>query len=306
MSAGKAVVTVGTFDGVHLGHRAVLDEIARRARASGLASVLVTFEPHPLEVVNPSAAPPLLTLPDERRAILAASPVDRVAFVPFTAEMRNLTPEQFVREVLEAQFQVAELVIGHDHGFGRGRTGDVEFLRRIGSEDGFAVDVVPPVLLPDGRPISSTLIRRAVAGGDLDTALRALGRPYSLSGVVTKGAGRGRTIGVPTLNLAPPSPRKLLPPDGVYACAVAWQDRVHGAMANLGPRPTFGEPARTLEANLFGFSGDLYGAQVTVQFIRRLRDVMKFASVEALTSQLQRDREAAQAALRLWGGPVTL
>ena len=304
--SGQAVVTVGTFDGVHLGHRAVLDEIARRAQASGRASVLVTFEPHPLEVINPGAAPPLLTLPDERRVILAQSPVDRVAFVPFTAELRNLTPGQFVRDVLEAQFQVAELVIGHDHGFGRGRTGDVEFLRKIGAEDGFAVDVVPPVLLPDGRPISSTLIRRAVAGGDLDTAARALGRPYSLAGEVTKGAGRGRTIGVPTLNLLPPPPRKLLPPDGVYACAVSWNGHSHGAMANLGPRPTFGEAARTLEAHLFGFSGDLYGRPVTVQFIRRLRDVMKFDSVDALTSQLHRDREAAQAALRLWGGPVTL
>ena len=303
---GTAVVTVGTFDGVHLGHRAVLDEIARRARASQRSSVLVTFEPHPLEIINPGAAPPLLTLPDERRAILAQSPVDRVAFVPFTAEMRNLTPEQFVRDVLEAEFAVAELVIGHDHGFGRGRTGDVEFLRKIGAQDGFAVDVVPPVLLPDGRPVSSTLIRRAVAGGDLDTAARALGRPYSLAGVVTKGAGRGRTIGVPTLNLAPPSPRKLLPPDGVYACAVSWNGHSHGAMANLGPRPTFGEHARTLEAHLFGFSGDLYGRPVTVEFVRRLRDVMKFDSVDALTSQLQRDREAALAALRLWGGPVTL
>ena len=304
--SGTAVVTVGTFDGVHLGHRAVLDEIARRARASQRSSVLVTFEPHPLEIINPGAAPPLLTLPDERRAILAQSPVDRVAFVPFTAEMRNLTPEQFVREVLEAEFKVAELVIGHDHGFGRGRTGDVEFLRKIGAQDGFAVDVVPPVLLPDGRPVSSTLIRRAVAGGDLDTAARALGRLYSLTGTVTKGAGRGRTIGVPTLNLAPPSPRKLLPPDGVYACAVSWNGHTHGAMANLGPRPTFGEHARTLEAHLFGFSGDLYGRPVTVEFVRRLRDVMKFDSVDALTSQLQRDREAAQAALRLWGGPVTL
>lgn len=304
--SGTAVVTVGTFDGVHLGHRAVLDEIARRARASRRSSVLVTFEPHPLEIINPGAAPPLLTLPDERRAILARSPVDRVAFVPFTAAMRNLTPEQFVRDVLEAEFAVAELVIGHDHGFGRGRTGDVEFLRKIGAQDGFAVDVVPPVLLPDGRPISSTLIRRAVAGGDLDTAARALGRLYSLAGSVTKGAGRGRTIGVPTLNLAPPSPRKLLPPDGVYACAVSWNGHAHGAMANLGPRPTFGEDARTLEAHLFGFSGDLYGRPVTVEFVRRLRDVMKFDSVDALTSQLQRDREAAQAALRLWGGPVTL
>ena len=306
MSGPRAVVTVGTFDGVHLGHRAVLDEIARRAAASGSTSVLVTFEPHPLEVINPSAAPPLLTLPDEKRLYLAQSAVDRVAFVPFTPELRNLTPEQFVRSVLEQQFHVGELVIGHDHGFGRGRTGDVGFLRRIGEQDGFGVDVVAPVLLEDGRPISSTLIRRAVAGGDLETAWRALGRPYGVMGEVVKGAGRGRTIGIPTMNLAPPGPRKLLPPDGVYACVVSWQGESYGAMANLGPRPTFGETARALEAHLFGFSGDLYGARVNVAFHRRLRDVVAFQSVDALKDQLARDREAAIAALRMSSGPVSL
>ena len=295
----KTVLTVGTFDGVHRGHQAVLAEIASRAKTSGLRSVLVTFEPHPLEVVNPSAAPPLLTLPEEKRRLLAASPVDEVAFVPFTAELRNLTPAEFVRQVLEERFHVAELVIGHDHGFGRGRTGDVEFLRKLGGEDGFAVDVVPAVLLPDGRPISSTLIRRAVAGGDLELAERALGRPYSVVGTVVHGAGRGRTIGIPTINLAAPSPRKLLPPDGVYAVRVCWEGGERGGMANLGPRPTFGEHARSLEAHLFGFEGDLYGAEVTVEFPQRLRDVIKFASVDALRAQLEQDRQSAMSALRL-------
>jgi riboflavin kinase/FMN adenylyltransferase len=301
----ETVVTVGTFDGVHLGHWAVLEEIARRAAASGRTSVLVTFEPHPLEVVNPQAAPPLLTLPEEKRLILAQSSVDRVAFVPFTRALRDMAPEQFVREVLEESFQVAELVIGYDHGFGRGRAGDVELLRRIGAEDGFAVDVVPAVML-DGRPISSTLIRRAVAGGDLDTAARALGRPYSAMGRVVRGAGRGKGIGVPTINLAPPSPRKLLPPDGVYAAVVSWKGGERGAMLNLGPRPTFGEAARTLEAHLFDFEGELYGESVTVEFLTRLRDVGRFDSVDALRRQLQSDREAALGALRKAGRPVTL
>jgi riboflavin kinase/FMN adenylyltransferase len=300
----KTVLTVGTFDGVHLGHRAVLHEIARRAKAAHLKSVLVTFEPHPLEVINPAAAPPLLTLPDEKRAILAEMPVDQVEFVPFTEELRSFPPERFVRDVLEARFHIAELVIGHDHGFGRGRSGDEDLLRRIGKEDGFGVDVVEAVQV-DGRTVSSTMIRRAVAGGDLVTAERALGRPYSVTGVVEKGAGRGRTIGVPTINLAPPSPRKLLPPDGVYACAVRHPSGYNGAMANLGGRPTFGEAARSLEAHLFGHSGDLYGARVTVEFVRRLRDVVRFDSVDALKAQMARDQEAALAALRMWGRPVT-
>ncbi|HEY2804586.1 MAG TPA: bifunctional riboflavin kinase/FAD synthetase [Gemmatimonadales bacterium] len=305
MSDDRTVVTVGTFDGVHRGHGAVLDEIARRARASGRRSVLVTFDPHPLEIVNPQAAPQLLTLADEKRQILSQSPVDEVAFVPFTPVLRDLSPDAFVREVLEARFRIAELVIGHDHGFGRDRSGDVEFLRRLGATDGFAVDVVPAVLLPDGRPISSTLIRRAIAGGDLDTAARALGRRYSVSGQVEQGAGRGKTIGIPTINLALPSPRKLLPPDGVYACQVVWDGNTWGAMANLGPRPTFGEHARGLEAHLFEFSGDLYGKAVTVEFVKRLRDVIKFASVDALKLQLGADRQAALAALRKPEKPVT-
>lgn len=302
----STVITVGSFDGVHRGHLAVLEEITRRARASGRSSVLVTFEPHPLEVINPSAAPPLLTLPDEKRAILAGASVDRVEFVPFTGELRNLSPERFVKEVLRDQFDMAELVIGHDHGFGRGRSGDVALLRQIGARDGFAVDVVEAVLLEDGRPVSSSLIRRALAGGDLDTAARALGRNYSASGLVERGAGRGRTIGIPTLNMADPGPRKLLPPDGVYAAIVWAGGASFGAMANLGARPTFGETRRTLEAHLFDFDGDLYGAQVTLEFVERLRDVMRFETPLALKEQLARDGAAALASLRKPGRLSTL
>jgi len=299
------VLTVGTFDGVHLGHQAVLAEIARRAAASGGRSVLVTFEPHPLEVVNPPAAPRLLTTADEKRAVLAESPVDQVAFLPFTPLLAELPPERFVREELERRYDLAELVIGYDHGFGRGRSGGVDLLRRIGREDGFEVDVVPAVVM-GGIPVSSTLIRRAVAGGDLETARTCLGRWYAVTGAVVGGGGGGGGIGVPTVNLASPHPKKLLPPDGVYAAQVAWRGERRGAMLNLGPRPTFGETGRILEAHLFGFEGDLVGETVMVEFVRRLRDVMRFASVEALRAQLARDREAAVRALTEVGGPVNL
>lgn len=301
----KTVVTVGTFDGVHRGHWAVLEEIARRARESGRSSVLVTFDPHPLEIVNPAAAPQLLTTAEEKRLILAQTAVDRVAFLQFTEELRDWPPERFVREVLEQRFNVGELVIGHDHGFGRGRTGDVELLRRIGQEDGFDVDVVPAVHL-DGRPVSSSLIRRAVAGGDLQTAEKALGRPYSVMGTVVRGAGRGRDIGIPTVNLAPPPPRKLLPPDGVYAVVVSWRGGANGGMANLGPRPTFGDHVRSLEAHLFGFAGELYGETVTIEFVARLRETTRFAGPAELRAQLERDRAQALAVLRGTGRPVTL
>jgi riboflavin kinase/FMN adenylyltransferase len=215
--APGTVVTVGTFDGVHRGHWDVLGRIAARGRETGLASVLVTFDPHPLEVVNPAAAPQLLSVGEEKVEVVAESGISYMAIVPFTPALQRFDAAQFVDEVLRRRFHMKELVIGHDHGFGRGRAGDVDVLRRLGAERGFAVEVVDAVTLEDGRPVSSTMIRRAIAGGDLERAARALGRLYAVSGVVRRGARRGRTLGYPTLNIPAPSPRKLLPPEGVYA-----------------------------------------------------------------------------------------
>ena len=297
------VATVGTFDGVHRGHQAVLAEIVRRARARGLASLVVTFDPHPLEVVNPAAAPRLLTLPDEKRELVTALGLDRVELVRFTPALARLAPEQFVRDVLRAQYRMQELVLGYDHGFGRGRSGDVELVRRLAREQGFAVEVVGAVT-EDGQPVSSSVIRTAVAHGDLDPARRWLGRAYSLRGVVERGAGRGRTIGIPTINLTTPDPRKLLPPDGVYAVRVELQGKreegrgKYGGMMNQGSRPTFGVHARGLEIHLFDFTGDLYGATVTVEWVRRLRDVQTFPSRQALADQIERDALAARAILK--------
>ena len=298
------VATVGTFDGVHRGHRAVLAEIVRRARTRGLASLIVTFDRHPLEVVNPPAAPRLLTLPDEKRALLAELGLDRIELLPFTGELARLAPEEFVRQVLRARYGMGELVLGYDHGFGRGRTGDVELVRRLAREDGFAVDVVDAVR-DDGQPISSSLIRTAVAHGDLAAAERWLGRRYGATGVVERGAGRGRTFGIPTINLAPLDPRKLLPPDGVYAVWVelpgkgeGGRGRRYGGMMNQGPRPTFGIAARALEIHLFDFAGELYGEAVNVEWVRRLRDVQTFPSRDALVDQLGRDAVAARQALK--------
>jgi len=292
------VVTVGTFDGIHRGHQAVVAEVVRKARGAGLEGVLVTFDPHPLAVVNPAAAPQLLTLPDEKRELLARTGLDRVELLPFTPELARLGPEEFLRDVLRARYAMRDLVLGYDHGFGRSRSGDVEAVRRIGARDGFGVDVVDAVR-DDGQPISSTVIRAAVAHGDLAAAERWLGRPHSLRGVVERGVGRGRTIGVPTLNLAPPDPRKLLPPDGVYAVRVEWRGERLGGMMNQGPRPTFGIAARALEIHLFDFAGDVYGESVRVEWVRRLRDVQAFPSREALVQQLERDRVAARQTLNL-------
>jgi riboflavin kinase / FMN adenylyltransferase len=289
-------VTVGSFDGVHLGHQAVLQEIDRRARAAGRASVLVTFDPHPLEVVNPGAAPPLLTTGPERLEILAQSPLDYLLLLRFDRYLAGLSPERFVREILLGRCAVRELVIGHDHGFGRGRSGDVETLRRLGAAEGFDVDVVSPVDF-GGQHVSSSRIRRAVAGGDLVTARAMLGRPYSVVGRVGQGERRGRVLGVPTINLSELSPRKLLPPDGVYAVFVEWRGGRAGGMMNQGPRPTFQDGRRVLEAHLFDFDGDLYGEWVRVEWVERLRDVERFDSVQQLQKELERDRTRALAVL---------
>jgi riboflavin kinase / FMN adenylyltransferase len=305
MASRGAVVTLGTFDGMHRGHQAVLAEVGRRARAGDLASVLVTFDPHPLEVVNPAAAPKLLTLTDEKHELVAAHGIEQFVVLPFTPAVAQLDAAAFVRRLCD-EYAMRELVMGYDHGFGRGRGGDVELVRRLGEAQQFGVSVVDAVR-ENGQPISSTLIRTAVAHGDLDAAARWLGRSYSARGRVVRGAGRGRTIGVPTINLETPDARKLLPPDGVYAVRARILEsgsgiltpgsRILGGMMNQGPRPTFGEQARALEIHLFDFEGELYGETVVVEWVRRLREVQAFPSLEALVAQLERDRQAARATL---------
>jgi riboflavin kinase/FMN adenylyltransferase len=287
------VVTVGTFDGVHRGHRAVLREIEDRARESGLRSVLVTFDRHPLTVVRPEDAPPLLTTPDEKKEILAQSGLDHVAFLPFTRSLSLYEPEEFVELVLVERFRVRELVIGYDHGFGHGRTGGVDTLRSSGRRLGFDVDVVGEVTLA-GSSVSSTRLREAVREGRMEEAARGLGRPYSVRGPVVHGMGRGRDLGFPTANLKAPEGRKLLPRSGIYAVRASLQSEVRQGLVHLGPRPTFAGSPPSLELYLLDFDRDIYGETVRVDFLARLRDVLPFGSAEELVEQMQEDRERAR------------
>ena len=291
-----AVVTVGTFDGVHRGHRAVLDDLMVRARAANRASVLVTFEPHPLAVLRPDLAPSRLTTAAERSAALAETSLDYLVVLQFDEALAALEPEDFVRSVLLDRCQMAELVVGHDHGFGRGRSGDLATLRALGEHHGFRVDPIAPVSGDDGAVISSSAIRQAIRTGDLAEAARGLGRPYRVSGRVERGAQRGRTLGVPTVNVAPPE-GKLLPPDGVYAVRVEWGGGVVGGMMNQGSRPTVGDGRRWLEAHLFDFDGDLYGREIRIEWVAPLRAIRRFDSLDALRAQLEHDRRAARAVL---------
>lgn len=294
--AEGAVITVGTFDGVHLGHRDLLGRVAQRAAGRGLPGLLVTFDPHPLEVVNPSAAPLLLTTTSEKLEAIAETGLDYAVVVPFTRSLASLDPAAFVERVLLDRYCVRELLIGHDHGFGRGRAGDIHMLRDLGRRHGFAVEVVDAVAVDD-VPVSSSAIRRAVSYGDLDTARKMLGRPYAFSGRVVRGNERGRLLGFPTLNIALTSARKLLPPAGVYAVLLQSERGTFGGMMNLGPRPTFDDLTLSLEVHLFDATGNWYDTKVRVEFVERLRDVVRFDSPEALMAQLRADERAARAAL---------
>jgi len=293
-----SVITVGTFDGMHRGHQDVLARLVARAAETSRSSLVVTFEPHPLQVVNPSAAPPLLTTLQEKLEVLVQTGVSYVAVLPFTPALAALDAVQFVDQVLRERYCMEELLVGHDHGFGRGRLGDTAALKAMGIERGFAVTVLEPVVSADALPISSTVIRQAVTSGDLSRAAECLGRWYGVRGRVIGGDKRGRLLGFPTLNLETPSPEKLLPPDGVYAVRVQTPQGDFGGMLNLGPRPTFGDTGRRIEAHVFDVSHDWYDASVRIDFVSRLRETRAFADMTALTEQLRRDEADARAALQ--------
>lgn len=300
LGAGAAgtVATVGTFDGVHLGHRQVLDEIVRRASASGRTSTLVTFDPHPLRVVRPQDAPPLLTSLPEKVDLLRESGLDYLCVLPFTSVLQAYRARRFVTEILLERVEMRELVMGYDHGFGRGREGSVETLRELGSELGFGVDVVEAVLLDDA-PVSSTRVRNLLAAGEVAPAARLLGRPYSVRGVVRRGDRRGRELGFPTANIEVEPAEKLMPRPGIYAArGVVDGERIPGLL-HLGPRPTFRDAGSAVELHLLDWSGDLYDRELTVEFCGHLRDIVAYASAEELVAQMHRDAADGR---RLLGG----
>jgi riboflavin kinase/FMN adenylyltransferase len=290
------VVTIGTFDGVHRGHWEVLSQIRRRARETRRRSVLATFYPHPLTIVRPELAPPMLTTPVEKKEILAESGLDYVVFLPFTPLLAEYTPRRFVEEILVGRLGVKELVVGYDHHFGKGRAGDADTLRELGAEMGFDVDVVGPVGARE-RPISSTNIRRALLEGDVVSAREGLGRPYSIRGLVVRGEQRGRTLGFPTANLEVRGGgivgQKLIPPPGIYAVRGILKSGTYDGALHLGPRPTFEGSPPSIELHLMDFDKEVYGEEVRVDFVWYLREIRPFNSQRSLIDQMREDvREA--------------
>lgn len=288
--AARSVVTVGTFDGVHYGHQAIMGLLRQRAAEINARSVVVTFDPHPREVVR-SERVPLLTTTEERIELIGKQNIDSLLVIPFTPEFALLDPAEFVEEVLVRRIGLREMVVGHDHSFGYKRKGSAELLARLGAQHGFSVEVVP-AFEAGADIVSSTAIRLALEEGDVGRAARMLGRPYEIRGTVTTGDARGRTIGFPTANIAGVHPSKIVPRNGVYAVramATGFPGPLSGMM-NIGSRPTFDGRDLRMEVHFFDFDGDLYGASLGIQFIEWLREEQKFDSVEALIRQLNEDR----------------
>ena len=297
----RAVITIGAYDGVHLGHRAVIEQVRRRAAEIGAKSVVVTFDRHPASVVRPESAPRLLTSSDQKMELLASTGIDAVVVVPFDTEQAAESPESFVDRVLVQCLGTRVIVVGEDFHFGRHRDGNVDLLRKIGLDEGFDVEPLELVGRGDGidEPVSSTAIRRALAGGDVSRANEMLGQSFEVRGSVQQGDQRGRLLGFPTANVEVSS-RICLPADGVYA---GWYERpngeVHECAINIGRRPTFYEHAETslLEAHLLDFDGDLYGETARVRFVHFLRSERKFDGIDALIDQLRADIESARTLL---------
>lgn len=286
----RTVITIGSFDGVHMGHRAIIEALVAKARAIGGRSGVVTFDPHPQVVLRRKGdSVPLLTSPSERDKQLAKLGVDIVIVLAFTRETAATPWQEFMEQLLE-RVGVAHIIFGHDHAFGSGRKGTADALRQLGRDRGFDVTEIGPLFV-DGEPVSSTKIRRALAEGNLALAERFLGRRYSTEGSVVRGDGRGRSLGIPTANIRTLESSKLIPGDGVYCVSMSIGGKRHAGMANIGVRPTFTDGSeRTLEVNLFDFDGDIYDQVVEVEFVRFVRPEQKFASANDFLAQLDRDK----------------
>ncbi len=293
------LLTIGVFDGVHLGHKHLIAQLTRLARKWGLASGVVTFRRHPQEVLAPHLSLPLLTSFEQRTELLKKEGVDEVIGLTFTPRLAQFSPEEFLG-LLKKYLRMRGLVIGPDFALGRNREGDVATLSRLGKALGFSVTVVPPLLI-DGEAVSSTAIREALAKGDMKRVQKLLGRPFRLQGEVVAGDGRGAKLGFPTANVDTEA-EQAMPPEGVYTSQAHIDDQSYPALTNIGYHPTFGGSQRLVEVHLIDYDGDLYGRELTVDILNRLRGEIKFETPEALKKQMVEDVRQGKIILNNRGG----
>jgi riboflavin kinase/FMN adenylyltransferase len=292
----QTVVTVGKFDGVHRGHQALLRATVAAARARGASSVAFTFDRHPVELLRPGTEARFLMPLPERLERIATLGLDIAVVLQLTPEFLALTAEEFARDILAGRLDIVQIVASESFRFGRGAAGTLATLREAGERLGFAVGIVPPVI-HEGERISSSRVVRAIQAGDVAAATALLGRPYTVAGEVVSGAQLGRTLGFPTANLSPPLLQHL-PADGVYVVEARRGNSCLPGVANLGVRPTVGGMARILEAHFLDFADNLYGETIRLAFLARLRDQVRFPSLDALRDQIARDVAAARALLQ--------
>lgn len=291
----NSVVTVGTFDGVHEGHKALMETLVERAKTRSARSVVVTFDPHPRTIIHSkSEGIKLLTTLRERSEILESIGVDELVVIPFTRDFSLLTSEQFVKDVIYDKIGISEFVIGYDHHFGKDRSGTIDTLKKLGPELGFDIQVVSKKEMGD-TTVSSTVVRKEITEqGNMNRVAELLGRPYMLNALVIHGDERGRTIGFPTANLQPEHPDKALPKNGIYAVKIRVDEVWYNGMMNIGVRPTFDGQTKSLEVNIFDFDEMIYGKTVQIRFFDRIREEKKFPGRDELKEQLGKDKQAVQ------------
>lgn len=290
----NSVVTVGSFDGLHLGHLKILDTVKSISKENYLNSFVVTFEPHPRSVLTQNSEVSILTSLDEKKWIIEESGIENLMVIHFTREFSQLTSDEFIKKFVLEKLNASHMVIGHDHKFGRDRLGDENKLREIGNQLGFGITAVSAECLKN-ETISSSKIRSFLFSGELELANQFLGRFYSICGIVVKGAQRGRTLGFPTANVQVDDPKKAIPKNGVYIVRCSLGYEFYYGVMNIGNRPTF-ENKRELvaEVNIIDFNRDIYGEKIKVEFVKRLRDEKKFESKDELVAQIEKDKKEAE------------
>ena len=292
------VVTTGTFDGVHLGHRAVFDVMKREAAKVNGETVVITFFPHPKIVLGNKTPEELkfINTPERKIKLIEEAGIDNLIIIEFTKEFAKNSSEKFITDYIVKYLHPKKIIIGHDHHFGRNRHGSYELLLKLGKQYGFDVEQVEPLVI-DGVTVSSTLIRNLLKEGKIKEANKFLGYEYSITGEVVHGNGIGKTIGYPTANIEISNEYKLITANGVYVCRVEYDGKIYGGMGNIGYRPTIEDNKFTVEVNIFDFDKDIYGEVITIYFVDRLRDEIKFNSLKGLKQQLAEDEKKARAIL---------